>query len=174
MPPTRRTGRNNTHSMTMSLRDFRTARRSKPGGTTSTRAEAAAPQPAGGGVAHETRVERATARRAPTLEDGDPTIPAILNKTRPTAVIIALLPRIALRAFARGPASCLPRGSPRKLPFDRNSQCVTLTLWAGFEQPKIDCQRANNSRPHPLMSVKQDPLLMTPGFPSAFLKIHKR
>ena len=56
---------------------------------TSARVEAAVPQPAGGGVAHETPAGGDTARGKPTVDDDHPMIPALFAETRPTAVIIA-------------------------------------------------------------------------------------
>ena len=57
----------------------------------SARVENAAPQPEGGGVAHETWAGRATAGRESTLDGVHPIVPVLLNQTRPAAVIIAPL-----------------------------------------------------------------------------------
>ena len=135
--------------------------RQKLGDTTSTRVEVAAPQPAGGGVAHEISVGWVTVRRESTLDDGHPIVPAVQNETRPVAVIIPLLPRIALRIFARCLASRPPRSGQRKSLFDRNSECAAPTFpecrTAGIEA------KAKTSRSHPLMSVKRNLFLMTPA-----------
>jgi hypothetical protein len=60
----------------------------RPGGVTSARVEDAAPQPAGGGVAHETRAGGGRPRGKPTVDDDHPMIPALFAETRPAAVII--------------------------------------------------------------------------------------
>ena len=57
----------------------------------SARVENAAPQPAGGGVAHETRAGRATAGRESILDGVHPMVPVLLTQTRPAAVIITPL-----------------------------------------------------------------------------------
>lgn len=68
--------------------ELRAARRLEPGGATWARVEAVAPQPAGGGVAHDAWVGQPAARRATTLDDGHPMVPAMYEEIRPATVII--------------------------------------------------------------------------------------
>lgn len=96
------------------------------------------------------------------------------QRNSPRCCHITLLPRIALRAFARWPASRPPRGGPRKSLFDRNSNCATPTLPGGFERPKLMptgkrqlFSFTDECEARPFTDDARD-------FRTRFLKIHKR
>jgi hypothetical protein len=165
-------GRNNTHSMTMSLGEVRAAGRLRPGGATSARVEAAARQPAGGGVAQETQAGRATARGDSILDGAQPVVPLLLAEIRPAAVIFA--PLNCFTGFHS--VACVASASRQSVQIFVRSEfsMYDANFACGFERPKLmpsGKQRLFSSTDECEAKPFTDDAR---GFRARFSKIHKR